>query len=74
MISISQHWQNYCLLLEHLPTKLTVLKESAEGTDTNSYVSNISNQELPVQLNQLRFGTVDNNEQAKNCLLLPSKR
>lgn len=61
-----------CLLLERLPTKLTVLTQNIKGTGKNQYISN-RNQALLVQLNQLEFGTVANNAQAKNCLLLPSK-
>lgn len=60
-----------CLLLEHLPTKLTALKRSVKRTGKNQYASN-RNQALLVHLNQLEFGTMDN-KQAKNCLLLPSK-
>lgn len=60
-----------CLVLEHLPAKLTVQTQNIRGTGKNQYVSN-RNQALLVQLNQLEFGTVDNNAQAKNCLLFPA--
>lgn len=59
-----------CQLIEHLPAKLTVLKQSVKGTGKKLQTET---KHHLCRLNQLEFGTVDNNAQAKNCLLLPSK-